>query len=297
MYTSTVTWLAAYEYIKLVSPDLAGKGFTGAYKRSSLYYYTMMGWSDMYTSTVTWLAAYDKYMDENNALENEAVATEAIQYADQVVRRSQGSGTRLDVSRMQAHNEGVKLLTMFISYFNSQLNEIISLRREVRARRVSVWQMAAMLMWTMVLASMFEEALLGHGEEDEEWEDFAWRVAKSPIGFPFALFPLVRDIHGALKGFSAQGTPATALWTDVGESASKLWEMASDEDVDAEWGRTLRKNLVNSAGLGFGWPAAQTNRIMDALTLVLEEDAGGWTAARVIWKGPTKEERKTLGEN
>ena len=276
-----------YEYVKLVSPELAGKGVKGKYHRFQMQAFSMMSYTDMYTSTVTWLAAFDKALLEGY---NDK---EATQIADQAVRRSQGSGARLDVSRVQSYNELTKLFTMFYNYFSTILNEYYLQRRLFRGDRISALEMTRVTMFLIVIPKMIEEAVIGRGEDDEDWAGFARRVALSPLKMPLLMYPLLREGVGVLDGYAYQGSPVFKL---TEQTWQVLWS-AVDAPFDDDGKGISRKNrtdFVNSMGLYLGFPAAQSNRIIDAMTLLLEGKTDAIDTLRIMSIGPNQKERRTL---
>ena len=69
---------------------------------------------------IVWNAAFDQAMAEaDTALDQSEARTQAIRYADSVIRTSQLSLRAIDVSATEAGTPFLRLLTQFMSYFNS----------------------------------------------------------------------------------------------------------------------------------------------------------------------------------
>ena len=113
---------------------------------------------------------------------------------------------------------------------------------------------------------------------------------------PLLLFPFLRDLGNALEGFPTPGAPPFALYQDFGDALAVMSDTATDEDIEPDVGRTVRKNLINAAGLFYGAPAAQVNKVIDAAILLMEQETTPMDTIRIMIKGVNQEERKALGE-
>lgn len=73
-----------------------------------------------FVDNVAWMAAFDKYQQENPA----DATSKAVDYADSLVRRTQGSTSAIDISSIEAGSAPAKLFMMFYSYFNNLANYV-----------------------------------------------------------------------------------------------------------------------------------------------------------------------------
>lgn len=78
-----------------------------------------------FVDNVTWMAAYEQYIAKDKT------ESEAVEYADSIIRTTQGSGAPEDISSLEAGSPGAKLFTMFYGYFNNQSNLITTEARTI----------------------------------------------------------------------------------------------------------------------------------------------------------------------
>jgi hypothetical protein len=146
---------------------------------------------------ITWQAAYDEKITEG---EDEK---ESVQYADSIVRQTQGSFAPEDASSFEAKSPFVRLFTQFYSYFNMISNLAITESRNTVAElgwKGGSPRLFYIYMMTFALPSFFSElimsAMRGKIDDDDDGE-------------------YIDDI--LMMFFTGQGRAATALIPGVGQ--------------------------------------------------------------------------------
>lgn len=108
---------------------------------------------------VVWKAAF------NEAIANGKDETSAVKHADSIVRTTQGSSAPEDISNFEAGNAGVRLFTMYTSWFNMRANLLGSeglkiIRKEMglpaKAARLSVLAMTGFTVPALVSGMIYK---------------------------------------------------------------------------------------------------------------------------------------------
>ena len=284
----------AYEYIKSRFPTSGIKRVVSPLKFIHEQAYTMIGWADMFTSGVTWQTAFDKAMAGKVDGVSGADMDAAVRYADQSVRLTQGSGGRIDLAVAQAHSEFSKIFTMFYGYFNTVFNRYEFQRRQHRAGRISALELARTVFYLHIVVGILEEAAFGRpDEEEEETPDTLKRYGIAAASGYLGMYPVLRELGGAMKGFDVQGSPLLTMTKTAVELMTKTAPKIIDEEK--EFKRADRKRLVNTGGFMLGIPASQLNRGIDGLMLWLEnEDMDIMEVLEASAKGPSREQIKEI---
>lgn len=153
--------------------------------------YHGIGWADAAVTVPTWLGAYHKALHEGRA------DSDAVSYADGVVRQSQGAGGAKDLARIQRDGETWKLLTMFYSYFSHYYNEQRDIFRQGRDAihdkdAGSFGNALARAFWLNGPGVLAAQLLAGQGpDKDESWG--AW-ASRTMFFNAFMGVPVVRDL-------------------------------------------------------------------------------------------------------
>jgi hypothetical protein len=191
----------------------------------------------------------------------------AVALADQTVIDTQGSGRIGDLAAIQRGGEAAKFLTTFYSYFSTTAN----LQGEAIAKAVKrgeIGQLAGTTLAVWFLPAVLTQLITGwlRGDEKElDWKE----VAKSQISYGMGMLVGIRELSGAIEGYSYRGPGA--LWT-VGQ-ASKLITEIGQGQVDTG----LYKAAVGTALAPFGLPALEVQRLIDAW--VIADENGDHAAA------------------
>ena len=192
--------------------------------------YKGIGMAQMGVDLPTWWGAYEKAMqvEYRDVQDVDAREKKAIAYADSAVRTSQGSGSTLDLSRIQRGGEFQRLLTMFYSYFNTLYNLTYRRAKQTTSYK-DVPQLAASAMLLWFLPAVLSDLVSGRGpDDDDEW--LPWMAQKIGL-YPLQMLVGVRDVANAAFGeFGYQLTPAESApksivnWFKAVEKAIKEGE-------------------------------------------------------------------------
>lgn len=213
--------------------------------------FTPMGILQMGVDLPTWWGAYAKGMDLYKD------TGKAVEYADSIVRQSQGSGSTKDLAHVQRGGDFARLWTMFYSYFNTLYNlgarHIRELRKDHSAAGIFRAANSAILLW--FLPAAISELLAGRWGGDDDESTAGW-LARLWLAYPFQTVVGVRDVVNAISsGYGYQLSPAQA----APESIVKFFKTISpivdgDEDVDTE---KAVKATAEAAGYVFSLPLKQ----------------------------------------
>lgn len=199
----------------------------------------------------TWLAAYDKGMKDFHADE-----AKAIDYADHMVRLTQGAGETHNLSQIQRGSEYGKLFTMFYTYF-SQLYALLSLRTYDVSKShdmASAMRAANSFLMLIVIPAVVTELAVRRGPEDDE-EYWKW-AAKLIAMYPFQSVIGVRDVARFVDGkYGYSASPAQ----DAPESVYNLLRQVADIAADPEKFdlKKLGKLTLRTYGYAKGLPLKQ----------------------------------------
>lgn len=207
-----------------------------------------MGMVQMGVDLPTWWGAYAKGVKDFAGDE-----AKAAQYADSIVRMSQGSGSTKDLARVQRGSELLRLFTMFYSYFNTfyQLGarRIAHLRDHHSPADIFRAANTALLLWFM--PAVFGELLAGRGPGDD---DDKWKWASIQIlQYPFQTVVGVRDLASGIFGeFGYQITPAQSA-----PGAFVKWFTSVKKALEKEDPALLAKPTAEALGYAFSLPMKQ----------------------------------------
>jgi len=196
----------------------------------------------------TWWGGYIRGLREFHGDE-----TRAAEYADSIVRMSQGSGGTKDLARVQRGGPLLRLATMFYSYFNTFYNLAARRFTELRLDRspAAVFRAAntALLLW--FLPSVLGELVAGRGpDDDEEWDEW---TGMQILQYPFQAVIGVRDLASGIFGeYEYQITPAESA-----PASLVKWFKAVNRALEEEDAGELAKPTAEAAGYLFSLPMKQ----------------------------------------
>ncbi|MDR1684879.1 MAG: hypothetical protein LBR82_00285 [Desulfovibrio sp.] len=200
----------------------------------------------------TWLGAFNKYMKEHQ----QATKEQAVDYADHIVRITQGTGLNKDLSQIQRGSEWLKLLTMFYSYFNALFGMIQMRTYDVKQHQNKDAALRAANSFLLLVAvpALLSELVAGRGpDEDEDYWKWATRMM---IMYPAQAIIGLRDIAQFVDpkyGYSA--TPAEDAPASIYNSLAEVVKIAGDPDkFDA---KKLAKKAMRTYGYMKGLPLKQ----------------------------------------
>lgn len=175
-----------------ISKNLTVKG---SILPSDSFYLGLMSQVDRMVTIPVWNAAF---RDGMNNFGNET--SKAVDYADHIIRSTQGSGREVDLAAIQSGHGSVgafkKTFTMFYSYFSGQLGLLVTEGAiAMREAKENPWLAAAKYtakFMTIVAIPIFLTELLMRGLPDEDDDEDRWVKAFASYGF--AMVPFFRDI-------------------------------------------------------------------------------------------------------
>jgi hypothetical protein len=249
---------------------IAGKSQAMQVVDAALFY--MIQRMQLLVDVPTWTAAYQKALDAGSA------EVDAVALADAAVRESQGSGFISDTSKVQRDHP---LLMQFASFFNSTYNLIAE-----RTNRTEWTNPASVGIWLghMTLLSVLPATVGGlvldllKGDEPEDDEDWAKRLAQWNLGFVMGLFLGVREFAGSVAGFSYAGPPVGRVVTHAERLATQIGQGEVDEPAIVA--------AANLLGDVFGLPVTQIIRSFRGARAWLAGDAPGTS---VLFGQPPKD--------
>lgn len=217
--------------------------------------YILIAKVDMMVTTVTWISAYHQGMARFG--NNEQAA---IDYADSVVRTTQSSSRPADLSRIQRHNELMKLITTFYSYFNMIFN-----RTDLAVRKLGkgqVFEFVGDMVALWMLPAIIGKMLVGQGPDEDEEETWAGWAAKETFLYGIATIPVMRDLAAAtVGGYKYNAFPAGEAGNQLVETIKVGMAIWNDE---AEAGDIV-KPAINFAGYAAHLPSGQINKSLEHL--------------------------------
>jgi hypothetical protein len=217
----------------------------------------------------TWLAGYQQGLRKFGNDE-----AKAIQYADDIVKRSQASGLFSDRSAIERgsssmnarQNDLLRLFTTLGSYmfakFNVAYERSVKAGRKIQNEGASLASVKEALSWSLDMAFLFTlEAVMVAAirgrlpDEEDEDDDWATFVAKETALSFMSTIPFVRDAASVFSGFSGGGAYGSMI-----EEISKPFLEVAQGEAD----KPLVKSVINATGLATGLPSTAINRLVDA---------------------------------
>lgn len=214
-----------------------------------------IAWLDMAVSAPTWATAYDKAINGNVDGIKMGDEKKAIYYADQSVRRSQGTGLEKDLARAQRGTSTFRMFTMFYQYGNILYNQLKSIGQQYILTHNHA-EFIAHLLLTVAAPSIYEMIISGRWPDEDDLEDdetVAGEVTKKVLMYPTQSVLIFRDIF---QGINYKYSPPAAL--DVlskGTQAAKSITELKDEDK--ELSRAEYENLFKTFGYFYKLPSHQ----------------------------------------
>lgn len=222
---------------------------------------------DVYSvSMPTWLGAYEKAMAGKVKNVAEGDESNAIAYADSVVRRSQGTGGNLNLSNIQSLDELSKLVTMFGSYFNTTYNlqaEAFNKIRQSQGVTETATNVAAFLyhstLLTLIPGAFGAILLESFTEEDEENMSYSEWLALQTLLYATGQVFFIRDVaSGIASGFKPSFTPAESVFSAIATGGQEVFGMLTDEDYEM----TTREAKAIARAVGYAKGVPGTNQII-----------------------------------
>jgi hypothetical protein len=252
----------------------------------------LMGFVDKGVAVPVWNAAFRQGMSK---YDNDT--TQAVSYADHIVRQTQGSGREVDLPNIMAGHGGYgalkKAFTMFYSYFNGQLgllvkHGVVSHLEAKQNPSLAAAQFAAKFIAIVAIPAILTEMMNnGVAQQGEDGEDALIRYFKSVVKYPFAMFPMVRDIVPAMwaqfdpksKYYGVKLSPIASAAEGIvkGVKSAKDVVQGNNDEHDT-------KNLIMATGYGLGLPGKLVTDTIDGTRSWMNGESG----PQSILLGPPK---------
>ncbi len=212
--------------------------------QEAMMYFT--GLADYHVSIACWKTAYDL------SLKDGKTEQQSIDFADSVVRLSQGTGKTKDLAGIQRGGEWKKMWMMFYSYLNTNYGQLSSSGKVARIsgrKGRFIGDMAFYLFFPAIMA----ELMAGRGPDDDKDENPASWALKTILTQPLGMVPLVRD---AISLFDTDYGRPVSLIGRVGASSKALYDEIKDDDGDDA---ALFWKAIDTAGyfVPYGMPSGQ----------------------------------------
>jgi len=207
------------QYIADVVKAASKSGGMNALENS---YFWMIAKSQLYVVDIpTYLGAKEKALAEGFNEED------AIALAEQVVKTSQSSGSIMDLAAVQRGGTAMRLFLNFYSYFSATLNLTAEEYAKTDFKKPKdvgkfMWQMMMLYTIPAVLSEAVFMAL--RGEDDDEMEDLftVEGMAKETALYAMGTLPFVRDLSGAMQGYSYKGPTGGRIFADMNRLAQQV---------------------------------------------------------------------------
>lgn len=215
----------------------------------------------------TWLGAYEKAQAQGFD-EGKSIAL-----ADQAVRDTQSSGSIADLSRAERGGPLQRLFTNFYSFFNTTFNmtaEAFDRADFRKPRDVGALAVNLLALYTFpaVMAKLMKDAISGGlPDDDDEWGDYmAQLLVKEQLSYLMGTMIGVRDLSGALQGFSYSGPTGLRAYNE----AANLIGKASKDIQEGELRWTTAKSALATGAVLLHIPTVQLTRFVDGYTAYVE---------------------------
>lgn len=232
--------------------------------------YVGIGYMDRVVTVPTWMAAYKEHLAQYPGDQEGAVAK-----ADQVVRLTGGAGGAKDLPAIMRGPEGVKLLTMFYSYFSAYYNRQRAWGRDARKAiengdYADFPSLLARQVFMTIGPALLADMIVGKGPgEDDSWAKWA---ARKIAFYPLMAVPVVRDAFGAVdSGFGYNLSPAARTVSEIFVDPIKMMEKIINPDKDVS-ARELVKQTLETTGYALKLPTGQLATSVNNVWKAIEQD-------------------------
>ncbi len=217
-----------------------------------------------------WMAAYDETMQNTNDPEL------SRQYADRVVRQSQGSGRPIDLPQIAggvgAAGEFKRTMTMVYTFFNSQLVMLIRQKRlseldwnDGKIAKASMG-LALTYMYVVVIPSTLESIARGQCGDDPDAIDYLYCSGRSSVFYMANFFPLFRDIipytwkqfDPEVRSYGVRLSPIESGLESLARTPKSIADVIEGADTDSDI-----RNIFKGLGFALGLPGAQAYRSLE----------------------------------
>ncbi len=214
---------------------------------------------DLAVSTPIWLGAYDKAMAGKADGIEAGDETQAILYADGIIRRTQTAGRPQDLARVSRDSEMWKQVTMIYGYFSNLYGYSAQQVRSTRAGEQGPLQLAFFATILFVAIPVLTELLAGRlvpDDRDDEDETIYSKSGDAVVSNFAGMFPVLRDLvnYNIKPEYGYKLSPVASGMSDVAQSTGAMKDAAveGEELTEADV-----KRMVRALGGVLGIPSSQ----------------------------------------
>jgi len=214
----------------------------------------------------TWWGAFEKAKSEGNTDER------AISLADQAVIDSQGSGMIKDLSALERGGALSKLFTVFYSFMNTTLNQIVEKSMTTKSKAELAKHLMLLMVMPPILNKLIKDALTPGDSGDWEDPETAMLTILKEIGmFAMGMVVIIREFSGIFDAFGGsptgdyKGPAGLRIIPDSFALAKQIGQGNFDDG--------LRKAAINLAGDIFKLPSAQINKTITGIEALQDGEA------------------------
>jgi hypothetical protein len=250
---------------------LGGNLITGEQVRDA--YFVATRTFDVLAASIVFEAAYRDGMKKyastlsekyhpSEVLAEEQAKTErfAKEYAESVVRRTQGDGNLFSQPAIMRGNAAYRLFTMFYSYQNAMGNRLWENFNRAKEGNISWLKFSEKMSYDFIIPAIFTGLILNfmHDRENDPI-GMLYNIVSSPV----ATIPFVRDLGSAAlsemitgKSFGYKGTPAMDFGVEAVWALHSLGRIANGHNTAEEFEKFMKHSTM-VGGFMYGIPSRQ----------------------------------------
>lgn len=245
---------------------------------------------------ITWMSAYSQYIEQGKE------ESEAVSYADSIVRETQSSAAPEDISAIEAGSELAKPFLMFYSYFNTIGNNVITESNNII--RDLGWKgtprLFYMYMMMVAIPAVFGDLIVRAMRDDlpkdddndgEVLDDWLAFIGTSQGRFLAAMVPFAGQALNAAIARTNNNVYDDRLSTSpVVQNVERTISFVADQFSDREVDKSNQvRNALNTIGFVTGLPLGQLGKPAGFIANVQEGDEevkGPGDVVRGVLGGP-----------
>lgn len=237
--------------------------------------------AQLLADNIVWLGGYITHWKKTHApntdAELDAMEIDSIEFANRIVRETQGTGDIHDLAQIQRGGPLMKLWTNFYGYFNLILQRMREAGIKVTLNPAEVGRLAGDILVLIAIPATLDAVIRAtlRGELDDE--DFLKKVLIENLAYATGTIVGVREIGGAVRGFPVwEGPPGARVISSISRLSRQLMQVKADP--------ALFRALNETAGIVFHYPALQLDRTFRGLVSMTKGDTAN---PGVLFLGPT----------
>lgn len=255
---------------------------------SDKYGYIMTQMMQVTVDLPTWWAAYHKAGADRKGFlvrsDGSIDDSMAIALADQAVIDAQGGGQVKDLARYERSKGVMRLFTGFMSYMNTMLNQNYRILRSERSAARKTLDLLLVNHVPVVMMVLMRALLTPGGDDEEDAEALAKKVALEQVSFLFGQMVGIREVGQIFS--AAAGEPFAGRYGGpVGARAASDLLRLSQQIGQGEVDVALAKAAVSFAGVTFRLPSVQINRAIDGSEALSQDDTDNPAALLTGYQG------------